>query len=428
MDLPVLIFGSSLTALGVLRSLGRTGIAAYSICRPGELATKSRWYRAAPNTDGRIPSPEELPEYLASLAIPGAVLMACSDDWTKAIAGLPASLRERFPASIASASAIEALTDKWRFAQMLQIADVPRPTTLLIQSVQELAALPESCFENMFLKPLDSQGFSFRTGVKAFQLKSRSHALEVIASVLRSGDIGFPILLQEFIPGPADKYILVDGFVDRNGKTRGLFARRRLRMHPAPFGNSTLSETIPLSEAGPAVETLERIWSTLGYRGIFDAEFKYDNRDQQYKIIEVNARPWWFVEFATRCGIDVCDMAYRDAQGLPVNDVANYPAGRRCVYLFPDFAAHRALDPGVRGFLRWIGSLKGVEEIIYCRDDPGPGIALAARLFQRLVASLFGEAPSSLPSPPSVPPLSWRQKKSALEHERTWKPNHRTNL
>ena len=46
----------------------------------------------------------------------------------------------------------------------------------------------------------------------------------------------------------------------------------------------------------------------------------------------MNARPWWYVDFAARCGIDVCDMAYRDALGGDVEPVTGYELGRRCVY------------------------------------------------------------------------------------------------
>ena len=35
----------------------------------------------------------------------------------------------------------------------------------------------------------------------------------------------------------------------------------------------------------------------------------------EFKILEINARPWWYVELASRCGVDVCTMSYRDAFG-----------------------------------------------------------------------------------------------------------------
>ena len=388
---PALIFGSGLTALGVLRSLGRLGVPTYSVCESRDLATKSRWYRPAPEFQNRMPAPSELAPYLETLPFEKIVLIPCSDHWTRAIAELPPNLRHRHPASVASASTIEIMTDKWRFAEMLEREDLPRPKTIALYSYEELSALPESSFENMFLKPIDSQKFSNLTGAKAFQLESRHHALAIMGQMERNGKHAFPILLQEYIPGSAASYFLVDGFVDRHGQTLGLIARRRHRMYPAPFGNSTFSETIALDQVKGAIDTLERIWSATKYCGVFDAEFKYDERDGQFKIVEINARPWWFVEFASRCGVNLCHMSYRHALDLPVGPITSYPAGRRCSYLLYDFAAHCSLEPGLWGFLRWIRSVIGCDEIIYCWDDPGPALSLAVgmarRQFKRILSN-----------------------------------------
>ena len=388
---PVLILGSGLTALGVLRSLGPLGLPTYSVCESGDLVTKSRWYRPAPKFQNRIPGPSELTVYLETLPFQKIVLIPCSDHWTRAIAKLPSSLRDRYAASVASATTVDIMTDKWQFAEMLERENLPRPKTIAVHSYQELSALPASSFENMFLKPLDSQKFSNLMGTKAFQLQGRHHALTIMADLDRNGKDGFPILLQEYIPGPADRYFLVDGFVDRHGQTLGLIARRRHRMYPAPFGNSTFSETIALNEVQGAVDPLERIWSATKYCGVFDAEFKYDQRDGQFKIVEINPRPWWFVEFATRCGVNLCQMSYLHALGLPVEPIRTYPAGRRCAYMLYDFAAHRSIEPGLQGYVHWLRSVKGCDEITYCWDDPGPALSLAVRTARKQFKRTLGD-------------------------------------
>jgi len=173
-------------------------------------------------------------------------------------------------------------------------------------------------------------------------------------------------------------------------------------MYPAPFGNSTFSETIPLDQVQGAVDTLERIWSATSYSGVFDAEFKYDERDGQFKIVEINARPWWFVEFASRCGVNLCKMSYRHALGLPVEPIMTYPAGRRCSYLLYDFAAHRSMEPGLQGFLRWIRSIVGCDEIIYCGDDPVPALSLSIRTARKQCARMLGDLSGHLHYSPQV--------------------------
>jgi predicted ATP-grasp superfamily ATP-dependent carboligase len=278
---------------------------------------------------------------------------------------------------------MDIMTNKWYFAQMLDRLQLPHPKTILLCSRDEMAALPDSCYESMFLKPPDSQDFCRRHGVKAFLIPDKIGALAKMAEVARNGYTGFPILMQEYIPGPPTNHYFVDGFVDSHRRICTLFARQRLRMFPPLFGNSTLMETVPLKRVEGAIDTIERILSDSNYRGIFSCEFKYDERDSRFKLLEVNARPWWYVEFATRCGVDVCKMSYRDALGLPVEPVTEYPIGRRCVYLHNDFTAYRSGQLG--SLLSWVRSWRGADGTIFSWDDPGPGVASMFRNVRRII-------------------------------------------
>src|SRR4029077_15349968 len=64
---PVLVLGSGLTGIGVVRSLGRAGHEVYSICGPHEVPTQSRWCRSIPKTWSPHASPPELATYLSQL-------------------------------------------------------------------------------------------------------------------------------------------------------------------------------------------------------------------------------------------------------------------------------------------------------------------------------------------------------------------------
>ena len=370
--IPVLMFGSGITGIGVIRNLSRAGIPVFAMCPDSTFVARSRFCRTLPELGTRVPKPSELKEFLLSLTLPRAVLMAGSDDWAAAIAALDAPIRQRFPVSTPTLAVIETFTDKWRFAQLLQKEALPHPSTELLYSLEELHALPESRFENRFLKPLGSQEFGLKHKVKAFLIHNKADAISLMAKGEQSGSSDFPILLQEYIPGPPTNHYFVDGFVDVNGTIRALFARRRLRMYPPLLGNSTLMESVPVTAVEGAVNTIRGMFAALSYRGIFSAEFKLDERDNLFKIIEVNARPWWFVEFAARSGVDVCKMAYEDALGQVVSSRASYTPGRRCVYLPNDFKAFRSYRD--HSLIAWLKSWVGARETVFAADDPWPGI------------------------------------------------------
>jgi D-aspartate ligase len=372
----VLALGSGVTVLGVLRTLSNTRVDVFALPDVDRVTRRSRWFRSAPRTLSGI-SPDLLAQSLESLPVP-TVLMPCSDLWVRTVAGLPAEVRTRYPASVAPREALELLVDKARFAAALDRLGLPHPSTRLMKSEQGLEQVPDSILESSFLKPVHSQQFFAKFGVKAFRINGRSDARDRLKECSAAG---CEMILQEYIPGPPTNHYFVDGFIDGHGVVRALFARQRLRMSPPDFGNSTLQISIPLKTTGDAERTLRQLFSDIRYRGIFSAEFKRDPRDDVFNLIEVNARPWWYVDFASRCGVNVCMMAIRDALDEPVETVSEYAVGRRCVYPYYDLQAVRAeRSAGRLGLLGWARSWLGPYQPIFRWSDPLPAVGEIALL------------------------------------------------
>jgi predicted ATP-grasp superfamily ATP-dependent carboligase len=311
-----------------------------------------------------------------------AVLLPCADDWVLQVANLPPQLRYRFPSSIAGPAAITCLVDKGGFAGLLQRHGIPHPRTILIDSPEQLDLLHDTDFAGAFLKPRSSLEFFRCYGVKALRIEDREEATRAASDALAHG---IHLMLQEYIPGPPTAHYFIDGFVDRTGALLARFARRRMRMYPPDFGNSSLHVSVPIEVVKPAAEALDSLLHSLKYRGIFSAEFKYDSRDGQFKILEVNARPWWYVEFAAACGVDVCSLSYRDALGLPSEPVRSYRIGRRCVTFDLDLKAylHLRQQKQIR-FWHWFRSWMGADHPVFSWLDPGP----AARMLLDILAGI----------------------------------------
>jgi hypothetical protein len=165
-------------------------------------------------------------------------------------------------------------------------------------------------------------------------------------------------------------------------------------MFPRAFGNSTMTVSIALSDAEGAVDSLRRLFEDVGYTGLFDAEYKSDERDGLYKLLEVNTRAWWQIGLWPGCGVAVCRLAYRDALGEPVEPVTTYEIGRRWVHEFRDPPAWlgergRRLNPLV--------SWRNCEYAIFSRDE-----AFRARGATRCALPALARA-TSRPGPQSTP-------------------------
>ncbi len=385
---PALVFGSGLTVLGVIRSLARAGIPSLVVPDARDFAARSRWYREAPAPAGGRGAQDDLEGYLSGLPMEQAVLMPCSDAWVMRCARLPEASRTRYRACVAAPAAIEALVDKASFATAAREAGVPVPRTAVIRGPDDLAALPGERLAGAFLKPRRSQEFFRRFGVKAFRIRDGADARRRLGEIAPTG---LEVLLQEYVPGPAHHHVFVDGFAAAGGRVEAVLGRRRLRMYPPDFGNSTYMVSVAPEELAGAVDGVTRLLEHLRYRGIFSAELKYDERDRLFKLLEVNARPWWYVEFATRCGVNVCAMAYRNALGLAYESPAPYEVGRHLVYPYYDFGACRTLRrSGALSLWEWARSWLTAQRPVFRWSDPLPAtvdtIQGTVRMLRRVVA------------------------------------------
>ena len=400
---PAIVMGSGPTALGILRSLRMAGVPAYVACPPGDQVTRSRWFRPTPGVtawDG-VPGPQAL-DHLRAMPLQEAVLIAGADDAALWLADLPHSeLGQRFRTSTCSRRTQEILQDKSRFATLLAETGVPHPPTFSIDSTADIDAMPFERLDRVFLKPVNSQKFSDLLSIKGVWVNTRQELLE---SWQRLHRLGFGLMAQEYVPGSAADHYFVDGFRDARGQFTGLFARRRFRIHPADFGNSSYCESIPLADVEPAVTNLTGLLAKVDYRGIFSAEFKRDARDGQYRILEVNTRAWTYVEFAARCGVNVCEMAWQDAQGLPVRVAStSYPVGAGCVNLQRDINALRGQPRATRESLPKI--LRQWARAYYHTfrfDDPLPGLSSAWHIAMTRNWLRRRNKPSDGPAAPAV--------------------------
>lgn len=374
--------GYGTTLLGAIRNTARQGIETYASTSQSDFVASSRYYRNAVSKSGRQLGnvwDSAAYEVLAELPFERAVLLSCSDQTADWIATMPAELRNRFPSSNPAKSTLDVIQNKREFALLCRQLEIPHPKCFLPgEDTNMLDGLTESS-RNWFLKPFNSRRFIQLYSKKAFRVQNRTEAESYLERFAKDG---IDVLLQEYVSGGADQHYFIDGFRDRDGIIRGLMARRRRRIFPVDFGDSSYCHQVPLADVQRAWESLERILTATGYRGIFSGEFKYDENSDTFKILEINARAWLFVEFAAWCGVDVCKLAYLDALGSEMPFMEPIRAGAGCVNWFNDFQSVRNSDRAMRPkmtslFGQWLRARK----TLFCWDDPLPVVVWTWRLF-----------------------------------------------
>jgi D-aspartate ligase len=373
---PALLLGEGLAVLGAARSLAAAGIRPLLLSKPGDFAT---WTRFA--TRLAVDRKADLSQLLDVVSLERAVLIPCSDGLVQEAANLPDRFAESFVGSLPPAAAVRTYTDKAFFADAVGTHDVPHPRTF--SSVEDVARLSDAEIRGFFLKPRNSQAFSAHYRTKAIPVSGRAEAIEEME---RLATEGFKMELQEIIPGPITNHYHLDGFVDRFGRTVAAMARQRIRMYHTDYGNSTMLVSVPMGTLDTAIEPLYRLMRALHHRGIFSAEFKWDERDRLFKLLEINARPWWQVEFATLCGVNVCAMAYHDAIGEELPVISSYDIGQRFRILAQDARAFLDLRKRKAVTLKdWLSSVRGVTDAIIRLSDPLPTLGFAREVAGKLV-------------------------------------------
>lgn len=385
---PVIVLGSGASALGVVRSLRHIDAPVFMACPARDLAARSRWYRPVPGThpwDGTLGDAGLAA--LAALPLRRAAIIPTADDaalWLSAWRDHP--LAARFVTSSSPRDTLELLQDKVRFAQLLAGTEVAHPRTYTIAQESDLRAIPFEALDRVFLKPADSQKFSDITGLKAVWADGRTEFEE---KWRRFAEQGIEVVAQEYVPGKPSDHYFVDGFRDRAGRITGMMARRRVRIFPLDFGNSSYCRSIPLADIPEAVAGVTGLLDRLAYRGIFSAEFKRDARDGAYRLLEINTRAWTYIEFATHCGVNVARMAYEDALERPVGPgQADYSVGKGCLDLYRDLNAVRATRSTDRDSLPTIlWQWASAHFHAFRFDDPRPGLYAARQIVRRALSS-----------------------------------------
>ncbi len=268
--------------------------------------------------------------------------------------------------------------------RLAESVGVESPYTRYPRTTIELVAM--ECEFPLILKP-DAKPHENRfTADKAWRIDDRG---PLLAAWLEAASLvgTESVMVQELIPGPSEGQYSFAALCHEGVPLASLVARRT-RQYPREFGHSSsLVETVE----APGVERRARtILEALRWEGLVEVEFKRDVRDGSYKLLDINGRLWTWHGLGPAAGIDFPYLAWRLAQGVPVEPV-RAQAGVRWIRLATDVpSAVRAFRQGELSLAQWARSLRRPRVgALAALDDPLPAIAdpgfIAARTLRRRV-------------------------------------------
>ena len=278
-------------------------------------------------------------------------------------------LAEWFRVATPAWNTIQWAWDKRNTYRLAGELDIPAPRTWCPRDLSELGLIDAD--PPLVIKPAIKEHFIYATKVKAWRANSRAELAERFqqaAALVGPGEI----MVQELIPGDGRQQFAYCAFF-KDGQAVGSMVARRRRQHPPEFGRaSTFVETIDL----PLLETLsERFLRAINYYGLVELEYKLDPRDEQYKLLDVNARTWGYHTLGPRAGVDFPYLLFADQVGESV-EPCRARAGIKWIRLVTDLPTGILEVLGgrlkLREYVRSLGSFQ--IESVFCREDPLPGL------------------------------------------------------
>jgi len=383
-----IVFNCHITGLAVARSLGSRGVTVIGLDSDSAgLGLHSRYTRVA----GRCPYPLEDERGFIDLLLEigrlmprKAVLFPCLDEWVFAVARHRSELEKYFYFPFSQLETINRILDKDLLYTKCEELGIPIPRTYYLARQDPLEVARKIDFP-CIVKPALQREFTNEFGAKVFRASSRNEFLDFCR---RAGH--HPLLAQEIVGAGIDSFYSLCSFLNGPGHALGIFVGRKLEQYPPDFGTACLVDS---RYVGSIAERGVEILKQFGYQGISEVEFLYDQKDGEFKLLDINTRVWKWIGLPIRSGIDLPWLAYADAIGQNPQPAPRQVDGIKWVYL-KDYIKLRtnqqaqdpSLDISQRDWIRLIAggsdAAGGIVDAVLSTDDPGPFARLIQGLFQ----------------------------------------------
>ena len=271
----------------------------------------------------------------------------------------------------------EDILAKDRCMALLADAGVRVPLSASCRHADDVEVVAEQMRYPCVYKPAEKDlGQSFyraHGGDKAIEVADSAVLIRQLRDELAAG---FELVVQEKVDFDVlEDEIPIYVYVDAAGRIRMAATAVKETIQPFPFGTATV---LRLAWHAELLAPAQAVVDALAYRGILMIEFIRDRRDGQWKVIELNPRPWLFFDFFRRGGglnyvaLLQADMAGTLDETLPLqlpslDDANNAP---RHIDLARAYRAE-ADQP----LAQWLAKIQGARSLTGLDpDDPAPGV------------------------------------------------------
>lgn len=371
----IIILGNHIQGLGVSRICHQLGLEVHLFNEEALCVTR---FSNSCAKFSRFDGEAELLKKLMKLNVPkhSALLMPTNDRFVGFLADHYEELSKWYRLSVPKPEITDLCYNKIKTYTSAKELGIPIPESHFPKSEEELLALEGSIAYPVIIKPAVMHKFYSKLGKKVYVCRNQKELLEnyrLATQVI----IPEEIIVQEFLTGGATKLYSFGSFCSGE-KVWGSFVANRIRQKPMDFGIST---TFARTVVNPRIEELaKRFLTGINYFGLSEVEFMYDDKTDDFKLIEINPRTWKWHTISNCIGINLIGMLVDYMNGHQLEEQHNELEGIGWTERLTD--TYVVLTEAMKGRLEYKSYMQNLmskkEYACFSWKDPLPGFMYIA--------------------------------------------------
>ena len=294
-----------------------------------------------------------------------------------------APLRQRFLFPHLPSNRPRQLANKATLYSLCAQFDVPCPRSITAHSTSDVSEFIELTGLPIVMKAAEQWRLLSDKNYNTKVIHDRATLFALYEQIRREEDS--PIAIQEYISG--DDWVY-HGYSNFEADLFVSFTGRKLLDYPRGAGSTVLGLSLRNKEL---CRQAEAFLKAVAYSGICDMDWRLDNRDGQYKMLDCNPRIGLnFRMFEDTAGIDVIRAQYLNLRGCRVESA---PMIERRLLMVESLYFFSLVHGERRRASKMLTSTKqliAIKELAWWRnDDPLPFFAMGLRLAFGIIRSVM---------------------------------------
>lgn len=394
-QVPIVIFGDSISAYGVIRGMKNFKIPMYIISQDGRgFAIKSRYVKKSlvlPSKDDDFI--QKVNSFIKENVGNKAVLMVAGDDlYLDALSKNIHNLFNNFLVTFPGWDIVIDVREKKRTYEIARKLGIPIPKTTSFSSKDEYYSFLSNDKNNTISFPLIIKSESSFEILHLFNTKAIIISnFEDLKKYLTICEPFYDkVLIQELIPGGEEHLYCLKTVLNKNSQPISIFIDKKIRSS-RQFSSCVLT----ISDwSDQVVEDGLRLLNKICYFGYASVEFKYDSRDNLFKLMEINGRISMNNSHSLLCDINLPYSLYREAVEGPLDPLKELKRNTSvdCIWWYPVDDINNFFSSVKEGSIRkFFASIIAKKCIIepFMPTDPYPFIYIIIGAIKSLLGRLL---------------------------------------